>query len=455
MYPKFQPHPGAHERSAFIEPRQPRFNKGPRPGPAPEAPKNLASALKVRNFRQLLEVAGEESLAVALDLTLQRVKELAEGVNFSNETTHHIETTLGLSSGFLDKVNPVLTTEDVERLKSAKPMSDLFSEPTLEEPVRTAQVDAAPSPAPELRQEPQISSESQPVKEEIEMGRPRKSAQVATQPAAAPVEAAGNNEEALRETRRLNLQTLTAFPGAKTQLARVTGLSAANISHRLHGNTIFGKDTADFFCKQLGLPEDWFEAPKGAEDIPQTTLEMLTQKGSGGTATPATRAPRKSKTATAEAATVATEGAPAKKRGRPKMVKPADAAPAVSTPAPVAPAPAIATSLGGQAAARAPEQGAPALRAAVPARAAQAQPAQPPAAAAAPAVSSPAAARPQQAATATQPAPAARNPVAEVLAEGEVGAVAEALMRAVASRSRQGTFSESLALKWLMELATL
>jgi hypothetical protein len=89
-----------------------------------------------------------------------------------------------------------------------------------------------------------------------------------------------SEEESLREVRRQNLLLLTQLPGTKTQLGRLTGLSAANVSHRLHGNKIFDRATADLFSEKLGLPENWFETPQSPESLPQVALEKLLDKNS-------------------------------------------------------------------------------------------------------------------------------------------------------------------------------
>ncbi len=399
MHPKFRPQPGAHERSAFIQPRQPNF-RGPRPvGPA-EPPKNLASALRVKNFRQLLEVAGEEQLAVALDITLHRIRELGEGLNFSSETTHHIETTLGLTSGFMDQVNPTLTDEDIQRLKSAPKQEDPAESPPT--PPTTPQL-------PTSESNPSVSLVVNTVQKEAPVARPKKqdSRTPADAGASAPAGAA-NAEEGLRETRRLNLLALTAQPGSKSQLARLTGLSAANISHRLHGNKIFDKETAEFFCQRLSLPENWFESPRTASDVPEATRALLgAQGGAPRSAAPKARGPRKSKTsivATAptkgEAAKVSMSAAALGKSPAPTAVKPVSEKPA-STPALARATPGVAPT------------GAVRLPAATP----------------------------------TQEALEGDNVV--------VGPIAEALVRTLASKSRSGALSEDRALQLLVEIAAL
>lgn len=394
MYPKFRPQPGAHERSAFIQPRQPNF-RGPRPAGPAEPPKNLASALRVKNFRHLLEVAGEEQLAVALDITMHRIRELGEGVNFSSETTHHIETTLGLTSGFMDQVNPTLTAEDIQRLKSAPKQED--------------SAESVPPQPPTPEPTPSVSLVVNTVQKEAPVARPKKqdSRTPADAGASAPASAA-HAEEGLRDTRRLNLLALTAQPGSKSQLARLTGLSAANISHRLHGNKIFDKETADFFCQRLNLPENWFELPRTAADVPDATKAILgAQGGAPRAAAPKARGPRKSKTSIV--ATAPTKGEAAKvSMSAAALGKPTAPVAGKSLAAKASPTPMLA-------------KAGPVVAAPAPARA--------------------------PAATLTQEALEGENVV--------VGPIAEALVRTLAAKSRNGALSEDRALQLLVEIAAL
>ncbi len=427
----------AHERSAFTTPMRQQGFRPPRQQVS-EVPKNVASALRVKNFKLLLDTAGEEGLAIALDMSLPRVKQLAEGLDFSNETTHHIETTLRLTSGFLDQVNPKLTTEEVSRLKSP-PQDERLDEPlTPPKPPRLPESTTGSAPA-RIDEVPPVSATSTETDKENLMPRskatppaPPAVQQQAAAPQAAP---AAEGEEGLREVRRLNLLTLTQRAGAKTRLGQLTGLSAANVSHRLHGNKIFDQETSDFFCSRLGLPAGWFEQPRTEADIPEATMKLLTDKDA--------------------APLVAPTGLPvtaAKKARTPR--KPRAAAPA--------PAPTHA-----QAAAGAPASGSISLsvgsmgKSSLPTPAAAAAPA-----AAAPAVAprAPAAARTPVARPAATPAAApvaAAAPqvsVAELamaVAAGGVGPIAEALIRTLASKSREGRLQEDRALQMLVEAAAL
>lgn len=436
--------------------------------PNAELPKSVASAVRVKNFKRLVDAAGgEENLAVALEVTLHRLRELAEGVNFMDETTHHLETVLGLKSGFLDQVNPILAPEDERRLREGparEPEMEAAEMPVavLAAPPATASVPesfkapaeardlstAAPGPTLSLSPPPAAGSSAAvevPAASSQTMSKrassmvkkkvyPAETAQPATQIAVQGAPAAPSTavpEETLREIRRANLAVLTSRPGTKSQLAALTEMSPANISHRLHGNKHFDQDTADFFCSKLNLPAGWFDTPRKEADVPAHVHELLQAQSAAASQ----GAPRKAR------ATKKAEGIPA------TLAMPAAALPGVA--ASVA-APTKALSLaealppvttGGSSAAE------PSARRAAPTAAAQ--PAASKAAAAASSVTLAKATPPAQAAvSASLTAP---------LLEGSpaLGPIAEALVKTLALKARAGRISEETALRMLTEVSLL
>jgi len=66
----------------------------------------------------LVDAVGAENIALGLESSLARVAELMRGERFTPETAFHMETTLGLPSGFFDQHHPVLSPEMIARLKS-------------------------------------------------------------------------------------------------------------------------------------------------------------------------------------------------------------------------------------------------------------------------------------------------------------------------------------------------
>ncbi|MCC5611002.1 hypothetical protein LC612_30695 [Nostoc sp. CHAB 5834] len=482
-----QPYAGAHLRTGGTRtfsnhPQNAKKMNGPRPsGQAPAPNLNLASALRVRNFRLLAQAIGDEDLAVALDLNMGRVKEIADGINYTDETAYHIETVLGLASGFMDKVNPKLDATDIERIKTLRHQGHA------EEVVETA-------PAP-------VKNHASPVVQVVNPPVASPSLAVATTPVSTEIEKMSDNnnqnpstdsanfeEIALREVRQQNLAVLTDRPKAKSHLARLTQMSPANISHRLHGNKIFDKATADYFCKVLGLPLDWFETPKSEAQIPPEIIHRLVSADSrpAEEVSPVlSRAPRLSQPAKKKLAP-----APLAPVGQPSVslsaasigVAPAPAAnaPAASSPAmpaltepvkaqrgpkKVAAAPAPTVVLSSVRAPAAPVATPPV--ASIPVLQSVAQQEAPVASApvnpATPSVANnPASAPAQPPVVAPIPNAAAVATKAPSLAEqilysvpSPVGPIAEALLRTLAQKSREGLLTETQALRILTDVVSL
>lgn len=462
--------------------------QGPPSGPRPQnrpvaaaAPREpLASALRVRNFKLIVSAVGEEQVALRLDVPLQRVRELAEGVNFGNETTHHLEFTLGLRSGFMDLVNPELTPKDIERLKSEpeNEYSDaeaVYLPPASTEPAPLLAVSAAAAPtgenlattsavptteaqlelhadlpAPETemprarktveapenpaanKATPPAATSEAPAAPAKKRGRPRKNplpeaaapvAASAPAPAPAPAQAevqvsgkkspqtaasgpVTEEEKQLREQRRLNLALISSRPGGKSQLSRLVGLSPANISHRLHGNTAMDIGTAAFFCEKLQLPDGWLDQPRKESDVPEAVWALLSQHAAGSpSATKTAAAPRAPRKKAQPAAEISTS-----------LAKPAE------TPA------SVPSSLLTEASASA---------AAAPAQAAVTTATRP-------------------AATKAPGAPAAAPAQNAVFAMAEsLSPIAEALLKTLSLKARSGKLSEEQALRMLTEVSLL
>jgi hypothetical protein len=451
----------------------------------------LASAIRLKNFRQLHELIGEENLAMALDFSLQRVRELHEGINFSDETTFHLENTLGLRSGYFDQVNPQLSDDDVKRLKSplehASPAERLPEPPNQQEipvPHSVKSETAAPTQAKAAMAHPAAHAQAAngtPAKRSApkqKAGAPTAQDQqsllaqdsqestVATNlasaapapapaPARAPAASAApggidTDELRLREVRRGNLMLITQQPGSKSHLGRVTSMSPANISHRLHGNKHFDNETAQMFCEKLKLPEGWFNEPHELEDVPPHIFEML--GGSPRANVPSNRGGRPS-TGRRSSSAAAAPSTPAAPPAALDMPATRDAGPAlqhaaISQTAQPEPVPEPALSAG------------PSLSSVRPTATRQ-QPAAMAQPAAAPAAYAPAPA-PAPVAAEAAPAPAvmtapAASPIAAVLAApGEaLNPIAEALIKTLALKARQGKLSEDAAFKFLSEAMAL
>jgi transcriptional regulator with XRE-family HTH domain len=77
------------------------------------------------------------------------------------------------------------------------------------------------------------------------------------------------------ELRQQNLAVLLQGKGAKSALARVLHAKPPYVSAMLSGRKSPDKELCNGMARALGLPENWFEAPRTAADIPATTLQRL------------------------------------------------------------------------------------------------------------------------------------------------------------------------------------
>lgn len=214
-----------------------------------------------------------------------------------------------------------------------------------------------------------------------------------------------------RTVRVLNLELLTSEHGMKGRLAKVLNKTPANISHLLHGTKSFDRPAAQQIEVVLGLPLDWFESPRA--EIPASAVQVL--KG--------------------EVPPAASPDAVARRRGRPSMVAVppqaelarTTAAPAVSPSKVAAPLAVASTS------------------AAAPSAQSEARPSP------APALSE---ALDQvhitQGATMSR---TARQLVAE--SEGQIGAIAEALVKTIIEKARDKRLSEKTALQLLTDVMSM
>ncbi len=288
------------------------------------------------------------------------------------------------------------------------------------------------------------------------------------------------------ELRKQNLTVLLQGKGAKSALARVLHAKPPYVSAMLSGRKSLDKELCHSMARALGLPEDWFEAPRTAADIPAATLQRLASlrdtatdadmasggdtaeaapAAAGSTSTEATVDPTDSGelsaalagTAEGGAAThdVAVQAAPIKQRGRRSQgatqrgsqepVKPTDLAgepsSAGTTAAPQA-EPLAPVALDAQPAAQAP---APALRTEILEPVAPAPVAAP--------IEAPAAVNTHPATLRTADfMPVYSQPL---VIEGGLAPITEALIKILVLKARQGALSEDKAFELLGALRLL
>ncbi|WP_438391917.1 hypothetical protein [Caballeronia sp. DA-9] len=247
----------------------------------------------------LVNAAGAENLALALDSNLNRIAELANGERFTPETAFHMETTLGLPHGFFDQPNPVLSQEVTARLRS--PLDNLQKDISGELDDRSEQNGPASSIADKTPTEvastgndematkwhkatatPPSTKRRGPVdtRDLTQKGKGHVSAKTSK---FSKVELQQSlelaAEPAVPDIRRANLHVLTAHNGSEALLSRLLNLSQSNMAHRLHGKKRLDDTEAARITNVLGLPLEWLDIPREHANVPAAVAEMLTPSG--------------------------------------------------------------------------------------------------------------------------------------------------------------------------------
>jgi len=284
-------------------------------------PAQAASIIKTRSLKFLVDAVGAENIALGLESSLARVAELMRGERFTPETAFHMETTLGLPSGFFDQHHPVLSPEMIARLKS--PLEFAHTNATSDE------VDVRPHTASDTHNRSLlVSSLSEKMNMRSKSSKDAPGAaktrstdvekQVSGQaPAAASSPkhkrsrqaaeqrpAHSDGDAGVERIRRANLHVLTRRNGSKVKLGAVMGLSGSNMAHRLHGKKRMDDAEAERFTERLGLPRGWLDAPRSPAEIPESVTLLLapTSRAQGRGQTPAPSAAVGNDAAPSEAA---------------------------------------------------------------------------------------------------------------------------------------------------------
>nr|WP_321167031.1 hypothetical protein [Caballeronia cordobensis] len=241
----------------------------------------------------LVDAVGAENIALALDSSMTRIAELMRGERFTPETAFHMETTLGLPSGFFDQHHPALSPETIARLKA--PLEFVHTDEIVDE----GDIDAAlllPSvQKPSLLVSSLSKDTTMPSKSSKEAsGAPKTRAQKASAQTSGQAARAGDTSKAHRShqaagrkqalpdggatverIRQANLHVLTTRNGSKVKLGAVLGLSGSNMAHRLHGKKRMDDAEAERFTAGLGLPAGWLDTPRAEADIPESVAQLL------------------------------------------------------------------------------------------------------------------------------------------------------------------------------------
>ena len=287
-------------------------------------------ALRAANLRLLLEHAPvREALALVAEVPLERLEAMSQGALCPDETAFHIERTLKLPGKWLDGLNQAVPERTLELLKhpdKAALHDDDFDEDASAVPSAVAAAPASSAAAhsvvtppasgstqPPTRDDSARNSQAaevmaaapvEPAQGEVQLaagsanaiaadeerrppgtpaahapmtaaaaagGKPRSSTDVA-QPASGPKDTFSMSSPELRQQ---NLSMLLQGKGAKSALARLIGISQPYMSTIANGGKVLDQEFCRNVARKLGIPEDWFEAPRTAADIPAAALQLL------------------------------------------------------------------------------------------------------------------------------------------------------------------------------------
>ena len=318
--------------NVIMHPTSTRRAGGPRQDNSrPQVAKQGAKgALRAPNLRLLLETAPvPEALALVAEVPLERLEAMAQGALCLDETAFHIERALKLPGKWLDGINKEVPERTLELLKHPDQAGlhddDLDEEPsTAPSVVATAPVQ--PTNMISAATQPESGQEQAPVQDtsmqhgqvaQVAPSAPAKSAQEEVVLAADGVKAMGTGEDSKAaaklgaqassaagtaatiqprssaaaahlmsgskatysvpspELRQQNLSILLQGKGAKSALARLIGISQPYMSSIANGGKVLDQKFCRNVAQTLDMPEDWFEAPRTAADIPAVALQRL------------------------------------------------------------------------------------------------------------------------------------------------------------------------------------
>jgi len=244
-------------------------------------------------LKVLVDAIGAENIALGLDSSMSRIAELMRGERFTPETAFHMETTLGLPSGFFDQLHPVLSPETIARLKA--PLEFVHADETVD----GGGIEHAPLlPSAQetsllvssLSKDTTMPSKSSKEASGATKTRAKKASAQASgwaaragdsppphqsHQAAGRKQARPNGGVTVERIRQANLHVLTTRNGSKVKLGAVLGLSGSNMAHRLHGKKRMDDSEAERFTAGLGLPAGWLDTPRAEADIPESVAQLL------------------------------------------------------------------------------------------------------------------------------------------------------------------------------------
>lgn len=219
----------------------------------------LQVAARVTNLRLLLEKAGGDipTFAGRAEVSLEDLRQILEGQKVvGDERATHIELTLELGQGWLDKkheisdISPttvdILLGKDVSTFEKEIRNSELKGHEIMKNTASTAASTTSSAPATSAAKAP--------------------AAQNATSDKA-------SNE--IVEARIANLTLLTQARGAKSRLARLLGVSESIVSFLFSRSKEFTNSFTRNLESLLALPEMWMDTVREIKDVPQEAWDKL------------------------------------------------------------------------------------------------------------------------------------------------------------------------------------
>lgn len=262
-----------------------------RRAPAPLMRSEVLSAVRANNLSFLRKELGDVLLEKRTGMILNRLRELCEGRGFDDGVAFHLESELGLPSGFFDRLNPQLSQEVLARLKSLQE----------EGPLDETSVSTTPTSALDADEQPTASVDNTSTRTVLRLtGGPMpdkiksldtedkkmdtlESTATATKkigrPARTPREEVDISSAPAAEQARLsNFQMLLSAHGAKSRLAKLMNCSPSVISLLLTpkpGRSVFSREYANRVTNALGLPLGWLDERHELTEVPEQVLQLL------------------------------------------------------------------------------------------------------------------------------------------------------------------------------------
>lgn len=264
-----------------------------RVNPAPVMRSVTLSAIRGNNLSFLRKELGDALLEKRTGMPLNRLKELCDGRDFDDAVAFHLESELGLPAGFFDRLNPQLSPQTLERLKSLQEEAqeeqsgaDLVAPGLKNEEVPHDTSGEKEKSRPILH----LTAKSNPDKirmvenmiEGIEMNAAsfeQPPVKKLGRPAKAPRENIDLSGVPLVEQNRLNnFRMLLSAHGAKSRMAELMNCSPSAISLILTpkpGRSVFSDKYAKQVTSALQLPEGWLDEPHELTEVPEYALQLL------------------------------------------------------------------------------------------------------------------------------------------------------------------------------------